>query len=263
MGERREERVRGGEEQRVGGGGGAQTPDRSRQPDARVFARARRVLIHAHDGADAGDEHRRAGLDAEPHQRRHVSHLVHVDQQHEAGRELPAPDRPVDAHRGQHRQQRARLRQSGQQQLALGEHQRDDELELPQQRADETERRQPFRHRARGGRHRRVVAGERVDPRADGRGLWRVARHQVERAAPGDDGIGGAAGGLERGGLAGQPCQRVGMHEASARRALAQGRCDLGAAPCATAGRGERVRHRAPAAAGAAAGRPGASPPGG
>ena len=58
---------------------------------------AGRTLLQAHQGAEPGNEHRRAGGDAVAAQRRHVSHLVDVDADHEADARTTAPERPVEA----------------------------------------------------------------------------------------------------------------------------------------------------------------------
>jgi hypothetical protein len=45
--------------------GGAQAPDRTRKADARVLAWVLGILIHAHERAEARDEHRRAGANSQ------------------------------------------------------------------------------------------------------------------------------------------------------------------------------------------------------
>src|SRR5690348_14167352 len=91
---------------------GAESPDRSSESDTRVDAGILDVLLESYERANARDEHRRAGLDTEPLQHRHVSHLMDVDRDHEPRRKRPAIGRPVDAEEREHRQDRAELRES-------------------------------------------------------------------------------------------------------------------------------------------------------
>ena len=74
------------------------------------------------DGAQERDEHRRRGLDPLAAELDHVAHLVHEQQQHEADRELPAPDQRVGGDRDQHGRRRGEdldLRQQEQKRLEL------------------------------------------------------------------------------------------------------------------------------------------------
>jgi hypothetical protein len=70
-----------------------------------------------------------------------VAHLVDVDGEHEAERELPAEDRPVDAEERKHREEGRRLRESEEQELALGREEDERELEFPEEERDRAETR--------------------------------------------------------------------------------------------------------------------------
>src|SRR5256885_1661146 len=73
---------------RVGRERSAQPPERTGEPDARVFARVRRILLEPDHGAEPGDEHWRCGLDAVALQRLHVTHFVDIDGKNQAEREM-------------------------------------------------------------------------------------------------------------------------------------------------------------------------------
>jgi hypothetical protein len=70
-----------------------------------------------------------------------VTHLVDVDREDDAERELPAPDGPVHTRREEHAEERSGLRQTEQQQLGFREDEHDGELELDKQRAQRAEAR--------------------------------------------------------------------------------------------------------------------------
>ena len=171
----------------VRGERGTQSPERTGEADPRVFARRGRVLFEANDGPDAGDEHGRRCLDAIALKRLHVPHLVHIDRQHDANRELPPPNGPVYAGRQKHTEQRPRLGQTEQQQLGLGEEKNHRELELREQRADGAETGgtlAPSRARLASDRLAVDRPTEGDDARGDGLVLGRVSRQQVEGLAP-------------------------------------------------------------------------------
>src|SRR2546430_12326193 len=115
---------------RVGRERSAQPPERTGEPDARVFARVRRILLEPDHGAEPGDEHWRCGLDAVALQRLHVTHFVDIDGKNQAERALPAPDRPVQARRKEHAEERPALGETQQQQLRLREDEQQHEFEL-------------------------------------------------------------------------------------------------------------------------------------
>ena len=77
-------------------------------------------------------------------ERGHVAHFVNIDRQHKSEREPAAEDGPVHPKRQEHRQERARLGQSQQEELRLAQQQDGRELELPDGK----------RHRAEDSRNR-------------------------------------------------------------------------------------------------------------
>ena len=235
MGDGRPDPAAGPEVGGVGGGGRAEPPQGARQTDPRVLARARRILLEPDDGADARNEHRRRRLDAVALQRLDVAHLVDVDREHHAERELPAPGRPVHARRQKHREQRAGLRQAEQEQLGLGEHEHERELELREQGAEGAEPRgalAPAGSRPRGSRGGSAVqrATQLLDARRHHLVLRGFGGEQIERLAPGSE-RGAPVARLHRLlRVRRQPLQFVGVDQPLAGRAGQQRGRDVGAA---------------------------------
>ena len=132
----------------------------ARQAHARLGGGVLGHLLHRHERAHEGDEHRRGGLDALAPQLDHVAHLVHEQQQHEAHAELPAPDQRVGPDRHQHRRrggEQLDLRQQEQERLGLGGELGDDQPDRGERAAGPLPERRPLRRLRLVGR--RVVGG--------------------------------------------------------------------------------------------------------
>ena len=105
------------------------------QADAGLGERVVGQRLHHHDGAEAGDEHGRARGNAFASQLEDMAHLVHEQQQHEPGGELPAEEQAVGGdgdQRGAGGRQELDFRQQQEQALDRGE-------ELGDRRADRRE----------------------------------------------------------------------------------------------------------------------------
>src|SRR3954471_5995473 len=89
-----------------------QPPDRTGETDSRIRDRIIDVLSQADERAEPGDEERRTGADAESPELGDMSHLMDIDGDDQAERERPAEGGPVNPEEGEHRQERARLRQA-------------------------------------------------------------------------------------------------------------------------------------------------------
>src|SRR4029453_17972354 len=146
-------------------------------------------------------------------------------------RELPAPRSPVDAERGEHREQCRHLREAEQQQLRLAEHEQRDRLELPEQ--------EPERERAAADSTRMLLEpsalaldprGELRDPLLDLRVLRGLRGKQIERAAPARDAFRELAAIDRLLRLARERRELRAGHEAEAARTREQRGCELGAA---------------------------------
>src|SRR5436190_383595 len=94
--------------------------DRARHRDARLHGRVARLSMHRDEGADERNEHRRPGRNAFTPERHRVTHLLHEDQEHEAGGEGPAPLERVGADGQQQRGERLPLQHPREQSQELG-----------------------------------------------------------------------------------------------------------------------------------------------
>jgi hypothetical protein len=156
----------------------------------------------------------------------HVSHLVHIDGCDQADGEWPAEHGPVDADGGQHRQRGRRVGEPQGQQLALGEHEREDGLELP---GNQTQ----AGHCARRPGGSRVTSGcvdeagaQMVDARTDVTMLLCAVRQEHHRLAPRRQLGARVAGDGRRTGLARKRFQPLGMNQRLTRRTRQQRRRD-------------------------------------
>ena len=192
----------GGERDRPAEVAHQRAPARAGDADGSVLVGVDRVLLETHQRAEAGDEHRRRRGQAVATQRHDVPHLVHVDRRDQAERELPAPHRPVDRERQQHRPQRRRLAEAGEEQLALAR-------QAEQRGAGRTGGAGPRAFGRRGGHRLR----QRVHLLGDELMLAGAVRQQIERLTPRGQRARRIAGGLLRLGIGGELLERGRVHQ--------------------------------------------------
>ena len=116
VGERAQQVAVEGLAQRQARGRPERAEDRAGQPDARLGEGVVAERLGEDRSAEEWDEHGRARADALAAQLEHVAHLVHEQQQHEPGGELPAEEQAVGGDRDERRA-------GGREQLDLGQQQ--------------------------------------------------------------------------------------------------------------------------------------------
>jgi hypothetical protein len=104
----------------------AEAPGGPGKTDLRIGQRIGHTLLQHDECAEAGNEERRPGIDAESPQHVHMPHLVHVQRQREPRSQRPSELTPVEAEEGEHREERLRLRQTEQEKLELAEREEED-----------------------------------------------------------------------------------------------------------------------------------------
>ena len=207
----------------------AEAPDRPGEADEGFLAGRGQVLAQTDERAETGNEHGRGAADAESPQHGDVPHFVDVNREHQAPRELPAPERPIDAEGDEHREQRAHLRQPEQEQLALGEHEEGDDAQPAENPAPVRLGRMTRCGLRRLSGHRTVFrdADQRVHFRLDELPLPRAGREQRMGAAPGGERRGWLHGAS---GLIGEAFQLRRVDERAAAGATEEKRSQLCAA---------------------------------
>src|SRR6188768_3302198 len=104
MGNRGKNLCTGREVNEIRGDRGAPSPDRTGQAHASTFMRAGWILFEADERAEAWNEHRRGGTNAVTPKHPDMAHLMDIDRQDHPHRKFPAPERPVNTHRKEHRE---------------------------------------------------------------------------------------------------------------------------------------------------------------
>jgi hypothetical protein len=195
-----------------------------------------------------------------------VAHLVDVDGDDEASREFPAEGHGVDPQRHGHRQERLRLKETREKQLALAEQKEDPPLELGEERAERADAGEPLvlaRTRARraGGLTRtgrrwgrgRELRAQGLHLREDALVLTGALGQELQHAAPRGERPGQVT--LRFGALClgGEALQLLGVDELAAARARKNRRGNFSRAPAAKAPLDETCRacDHGPARAGA------------
>src|ERR1043165_7377491 len=97
--------------------GGEKSPKRSGQTDARVLVITGGILFLTNKNAQTWNEHRRGGANYVTRELIDVTHLVDINGNDKAERELPAPDVPIDPKVEKHRKKGARFGETEEKEL--------------------------------------------------------------------------------------------------------------------------------------------------